>query len=731
MSSEQPALPLPAQLCCCWSSRVVFVLYCASFSGANLAAALVSAAFFCVAGLQLKLGLPFALALLLPILDLRLALSLLLILLPVFGSRPGAPQTNLLLFIGCGLQLGIALSLLRREMRRRFAAALAGRPLLVLSALYLLASALSLCSLPWRELLDDIRSSVLGWSEYDLVLYKLYAFATATEDKLAYSIVSVFWTSLAVNFAFACHASSLAKPRYALQYASSIMAGLLFSLAAGFLDYYQVIDLRKWRPLDPVVNPGNVQFRLQSFFAHSGWFAEYLTLSIPYVLTILALKIRFWKRAAIIISILVVGEVALILTFQRGGWLSYPLTLFVVWTAIYTTYRLEQKQSVFFAVFKASLGKVLFSLPVTIAASLVIIWFCTATGLFHGPSELDLSRYLDRAKDISRASDRTDFVRAGFMLGLLNPFLGAGSESFAFNFRREFNTPQGRYYRRINLPLHGSAHNVYMQTFAGKGAAGLALLLALVLCSIVRPVSAVLNNHTLNHKDRVVLLAGACFGSAFLIYGNVQEIFYVQPLQYLFFTGIALSAACLPERKMLGDKPTLALLCFLVAMAICQAAWNARRSRFISGEIPSFGCFAEERDPAGRIFRWCSTRARQQFPLNPASVLPTRALPHGEGRQDSFSFTLLVEIGPRPRKESTFRVSLDGNLLKEFKAKPSARYRLELQVPPHLIGNIQGQSALLDLESDGYFIPKRDMPPSEDLRILSYKLLAAETQPPG
>ena len=190
------------------------------------------------------------------------------------------------------------------------------------------------------------------------------------------------------------------------------MAGLAITLTAGLLDYYGAVDLRWLRRLDPVVNPGDIQFRLQSFFAHSGWLAEYVTLCAPYTLVILTLRVRFFARAAAIIALLLAGEIVLILSFQRGGWISYPLTLFAVWAAIYVTRRIESGETQILSAFRRSLWKVLVSLPLTVALSLTTLWALQRAGWFQSAAGFDLRSYVARAKEITRASDRSDFIRA-------------------------------------------------------------------------------------------------------------------------------------------------------------------------------------------------------------------------------------------------------------------------------------------------------------------------------
>ena len=101
-----------------------------------------------------------------------------------------------------------------------------------------------------------------------------------------------------------------------------------------------------------------------------------------------------------------------------------------------------------------------------------------------GPGAMD--RFAARARTITQVSDRQAHVTAGLRLGALLPILGGGSESFAMRYEQQYLRGGGAYYARGYSPLlnmYGSAHNVFAQTFAGKGAVGLIALVLVVLTS--------------------------------------------------------------------------------------------------------------------------------------------------------------------------------------------------------------------------------------------------------
>ena len=194
-------------------------------------------------------------------------------------------------------------------------------------------------------------------------------------------------------------------------------------------------------------------------------------------------------------------------------------------------------------------------------------------------SQFGMDQYTDRFKDISKASDRSEFIRAGFALGVLNPILGQGSESFAIQYRREYRNQDGMYFGQIDLPLHGTAHNLYAQTFAGKGALGLLSLLVIMFVAVKRGCKFVFSYNSKNSRnDQVIALASICSILACFIYGFVQELFYVQSLQYTFFavSGIlaGLSLEDSENQNKLSKSNKHFTLC-LVFLFITHIVWHS------------------------------------------------------------------------------------------------------------------------------------------------------------
>jgi hypothetical protein len=658
-----------------------------------------------VAGLSFDLYAPFgaligAAGVLIGSVAPGIGIALALFALPLGGNRPGTAQSFLATLAGASLFIGIAARGLRsdRSSLCRMSADEVRNPVLFLGLLYCFFSTASLSSIPITHIIDDLRNASSRESIQALA-FSIYSLMFTSEHTLVYSFVSVYSTSLAFLLGFAvyriCTSDTQRYPKILL---SAAFLGLLSSLVIGVLDYYGFIDLLWLRGLDPIVNPGGTQFRLQSLFGHSGWYAEYLTLAIPTSLVILALNVPFWMRAAAILVALALGEFVLILTYQRGGWLSYPLTLVAVWAAIYVVRLLERNESDIARALRRSIVKICISLPLTVVVSLLLVFAIQGKGSVQEA----MSPYVSRFKDIQRTGDRTEFVKAGFLIGSLHPVLGGAADSFAWQFEREVESPRGTFAGRFNLPLHGSAHNVYAQTFSGKGICGLVTLLAIPIAMLLA-VPRVLRDSQRSITDKLIVLTGGCYASAFLIYGNVQEVFYVQVLQFLFFAVVGLVAAVGYQNRTLSLTTTRSVSWLCLALISLHLVWefvSPGPTRAFYAANRQFGCFPQEAPPGSSPYRWCGERAAIERAVD--SNLP--------------SLEILVEAGPISQ---TILIA-DGEM-ERVSVSLAPGERKVVNVPLLKASQAQGRS-VVRFEASGSFVPRLLWPASDDTRRLAFKV---------
>ena len=680
--------------------RFFTVFYSALFWVCVLVSAL-----FAVMGLSYDLYAPWGalivvVAAVLGFLAPGLGCAVALFVLPLGGNRPGTPQSFLSILAGASLFLGMVGRGFRSK--RNALSSLSGEelrnPLLFLGLLYCFFSVASLISIPVTHVIADLRN-VSSRESLQAIAFSFYSLVFASEHTLLYSFLSVYYTALAFLLGVAlyrmCIADTERKPKLFL---GAAFLGLFASLLFGVLDYYGFIDLLWLRGLDPIVNPGGKQFRLQSLFGHSGWYAEYLTLAIPTCLVILAIRLPFWIRAVAILLALALGEFVLILTYQRGGWLSYPLTLIAVWAAIYVVRLLERNENDIGRALRRSMMKVLISLPLTVVVSLVLVFVIQG----KGSVEEAMSPYVSRFKDIQRTGDRTDFLKAGFLLGSLHPVLGGGSDSFAWQFEREIESPRGSFPGRFVLPLHGSAHNVYAQTFSGKGICGLLALLAVPLAMLV-VVPRTLRASNRSISDKLIVLTGGCYASAFLIYGNVQEVFYIQVLQFLFFAMVALVAAVGYERRNVSRTVVNVASWLCLALLSLHVAWEfvaPGYTRAFYAENRIFGCFPVEAPPESAPYRWCGERATIERSIDAT----TKAV------------DVIIEAGPVAQ---TIMIHEEGMSAISVSLAPGEKK--SVSVPLKASSQAQGRASLR-MNASGSFVPKLVWPASGDTRRLAFKV---------
>ncbi|MCF8128205.1 MAG: O-antigen ligase family protein, partial [Deltaproteobacteria bacterium] len=345
--------------------------------------------------------------------------------------------------------------------------------------------------------------------------------------------------------------------------------GAVLSAVVGLLDYYGVISLTGFRPLDRAVNPGSIQYRLQSIFGHPGWFAEFVTVTIPFILVGFVKKDRGFLWKVFLFGILVLCEIALILAKSRAGWISYPMTLTFCWISVYLlreegglkTWHIKRKDII----------KIAVSVPITIILSLFIVFklFGVSSSLVKekttnevapshmesnlvqpsnvkpeaaGPSNVKpkprkLTAVERKAKqdslenrfsNILKASDRTTVWKQGYGIGLERPIFGMGYESFGWHMGILRNV------EKSNIRLNGSyrykydtPHNLYLQLFVSGGFVGLflwGLLVVYVLAVLVAD---------LIRKNRYFNVCVALSIVSFHVYGVFQSMQYIPMIWFL------------------------------------------------------------------------------------------------------------------------------------------------------------------------------------------------------
>lgn len=322
---------------------------------------------------------------------------------------------------------------------------------------------------------------------------------------------------------------------------TGILFGTLFSTILGILDYYAIFSLDKYRQLDPIVNPKGALVRLQSTFGHPGWFAEFVTITIPFILIGFFRKQNRMAFTIFLFSTLIVCEIALILAKARAGWISYPVTLLFCWI-FFHLYR-EDKQSSRWIISRKNLIKVLVSVPITIIVSILAIQILfgqsniyikkiseSNTSGKNMHSIVEREKLINRAASLFKAQDRTYLWKQGLFIGAEQPVIGLGYESYGWHMlilEKLQNSIISKYReRKVNLD---TPHNLYLQIFVGCGIVGIYIWMVLVTFAIFLLIGDLVENK--NYFNICLLLSMISFH----IYGIFQSMQYISVIWFLIF----------------------------------------------------------------------------------------------------------------------------------------------------------------------------------------------------
>lgn len=455
-----------------------------------------------------------------------------LILLPFFGgSKPQDEHTVRFLTLLSSVVLAISLCLISKsnwsnnETKNYFSS-----PLAFALLVYWLVAALSLTTIAPNEIVFSI---------FFLNSELTRQFLNLSESSSIFSYLAFFELTLSLILGFLI--VNLAQTTEKILFLMRVfLAGLLLTVFLGLLDYYDVINLNYIRPWYFLGSFGvNYRFEhLTSVFGNPGWYAQYLVLGAPALLAVLALDWNKRLKMAILIGLMVTTEFCIILIYQRGGWVSYPLTLVIIWFCIYFIDGDIDHLPRSIQAIKRSFLKILITLPITLAISISLVYFTART---QPESRQQLTGFAQRAESITNVNDRAKYWEPAFLMARLHPLFGPGVESFSSQYEKLYLAPGHEYVQTPKydvMPHYGSAHNLYFQTLAGKGFLGLLSLFGVFFAtfSIVwrgifsPPSSAAM----LSQQQRLILMMTLAYTCALAIYGNVGEIFY-SPSGYISF----------------------------------------------------------------------------------------------------------------------------------------------------------------------------------------------------
>ena len=500
--------------------------------------------------------------------------------LPLFGNHPGGALMELLNLMLAATTFGLVL----RAWRGRRVPP--GGSLWTAAVLVLLSAALAL--------LRSLPEAIVRAAQIDSVPSFVTQALTAAETVPLYSVASFVGLLVVVTWAYALSwaGPDLDFARNALRY---LALGLFASMAVGILGFHGRIDIPAGL-LSRIDPNGAFLEGFQSLFWNPGWFALYFTMAFALVLGLLWLE-HGRLRAGVALG-LVVSYGYFLANRQRGGFLA----LHAVLLAALVVAPLPQWSR------RARLLAVALLAGTALAATAAVVegsrWF------------LALQRLLGSTGDIHRWT----LWKVALQMWRSSPLFGVGEGAFGWRYR-DFLSEESA--RDIGVFI-GDAHNTWLQLLATRGVLGLATFLVLLVTLGRAAVVAARSRG----PERGVGLGLVFALVAFVVYANVQWMFYLQSVQALFFMMVVLASAVAPRdgagtpisrslRSMLGIAAVAVVALQVVGSRphyVRAAADVARQPR---------GFYGPARWPrGGELFRWSSKKGTLWlYPSGPVMTL--------------------------------------------------------------------------------------------------------------
>lgn len=450
---------------------------------------------------------------------------------PLYGSSPYSSHAFLFEFYLSVLSLVLSVRIFKdRALLRR-------KTLLqVLLFFYFLLACTSLLLLP----VQDIVWKIVLW---DWAVFWNAVFFSTPELPL-YSVAAVNRLTLFILFVVLLASCRRGRELYHIFFIG-LLAGAFWASVAGVFEYYNFFDLAWFREVE------GRGARLQSVFANPGWFAEFLSVSIPYILLgFISPKLKVAQKICLF-GVLVVCEIAIILTYSRTGWFVYPLVLFVCWFFFYIATQVGSGRFAWKQIGGVFL-KVIISVPLTLLLSYVLVF-----QIFNlmNPAELQEREKFDkRLSQMINPVERKAIWAESLELVKEKPFFGLGYESFKFQ-----NSILKKVKKQWDTP-----HSFYLQLLVSGGIAGMTLWGVLIFATLYLLVSDLIKNKA--YLNIAVILSIV----AFHLYGLAQAMQYISLIWFLVFLNIGYAMTI--DEKVLPvwvrrNEPVLALVLMLIVFS--------------------------------------------------------------------------------------------------------------------------------------------------------------------
>ena len=404
-----------------------------------------------------------------------------------------------------------------------------------LLSLYIFISFVSLLLLPISFLVQSI--ALWGLRDFSRAVF------VSVPDSIFYPLAGVNRLVLFFTFVYQLSRRPDGNKSFYL-----LFLGILFSavMAAsiGFLDQYHFINLNWYRD-KLAVN------RLQSFFLNPGWYAEFISVAIPFILLGFVRKTNNIVWIGFLLLVLILFEISILLTGSRTGWVVYPLILCICWLFFYISRK--TKDSEFKTNWKeifSVVAKVAVSVPITIIISFVLIFQVfenprflsniiskqdqvTSSNSLTSKSDVKNTQYIKQRMALSQLtspSTRGGILRDSFHLMTEAPLFGLGYESYGWHASILGQIPDSEFSknRRIKSEFD-TPHNIFAQIVISNGIVGLILWLSILGYMVLLCISQ------FREKGDYLAICVILSVISFHVYGLAQSMQYIPVIWFLFF----------------------------------------------------------------------------------------------------------------------------------------------------------------------------------------------------
>ncbi len=471
--------------------------------------------------------------------------------------------------------------------------------LALLIGCYILLACFSLLLLPFSHIGSILH--LWGWRDF------FSAVLHAAPESILYPLSAV--NRLLLFFVFIFQISTHAENNRLFRIVfSGLVSGAVLAAFIGILNHYQ------WFPLEWLRSTVASGTRLQSVFGNPGWFAEFLAISIPFILLgFLHPNIRKVTKL-MLFGILIICEMAIILTYSRTGWLIYPLVLVSCWFVFYLSKRIDAGTLSWSAVGKTSV-KVIVSVPLTIIVSYFLV-----TGVVRQDTSNTANLLQQRFSKISNPAARKKIWQESIAIGLEAPIFGLGYESYKHQVLTLASIPGSLYSkkRQIKNIDFDTPHNHYLQIFVSNGIVGLFFWISIVLYTVVLLFYDLKTN---KHYFNIAVLLSIL---AFHQYGFAQSMQYVGVIWFVIFLcfgyTMTLNEQALPPAMRQAATVSVLFLSFLTVAGGIVYADNFQSRKFAEkyglhvygtdqDSYRYLGFYPEENWGKKGIFRWTGRKA--------------------------------------------------------------------------------------------------------------------------